>query len=52
MKESAAFIAGRQTRSPGQLVFKKFCSLDGFQGKAFKDRVMVVGSVVGYVISS
>ena len=26
MKESATFIAGCQTRSPGQLVFNKVCS--------------------------
>ena len=38
-KESAAFITGRHTRSPGQLVLKKPELPDGFPGKVLKDRV-------------
>ena len=36
VKESAAFIAGSQARSPGQPVLKR---PEGFQGKVYKDRV-------------
>ena len=43
VKESAAFIAGRQARSPGSLVLKRPKVLEGFQGKVFKDRVREEG---------
>ena len=38
VKESTAFIAGHQARSPGQLVVKRPWTPHGFQGKVFKDR--------------
>ena len=39
VKESAAFIVRRQTRSPGQLMLKKPELPDGFQGGIFKGQV-------------
>ena len=39
VKEREAFIAGRQARSPGQLVLKRSELPKGLQGKVFKDRV-------------
>ena len=50
MKRSAEFIGEYQTRSPGQLVFKRPELTKGFQGEVFKDRVRE--GIVGCVISS
>ena len=42
VKESAAFIAGHQARSPGQLLLKTPQLPDGFQQSIFKGKVREV----------